>query len=63
MKPYEKEIQDIIGAFGDLRDMARDQPKLAEAVAKAEAGISIMLNLAATTLLDAAKQRGISHHN
>jgi len=62
MKPYEKEIQDIIGAFGDLRDMARDQPKLAEAVAKAEAGISIMLNLAATTL-DAAQQRGISLKN
>ena len=62
MKPYEKEIQDIIGAFDELRVMARDQPKLAEAVAKAEVGISIMLNLAATTL-DALGQRGISHQN
>jgi CHASE3 domain sensor protein len=62
MKPYEKAIQDVIGAFGDLRDMTRDQPKLAEAVAKAETGISIILNLAATTL-DAAAQRGISLHN
>jgi hypothetical protein len=62
MKPYEKEVQDIIAAFDDLRAMADQDPKLAVAVKKAEGALSIMLKLAATAL-EAMGERGISHHN
>jgi hypothetical protein len=62
MKPYEKEIRDVIGAFDDLRVMTDQDPKLAEAVKRAEGALSIMLATTATTL-EALGQRGISQNN